>query len=301
MPQFLFITGSHKSGTSWLARMVGAHPRIAIPEQEMWLLGHNNGLSECVERSVAEWFKLPTVKSQFPTKKDMNIATKKIMRGALRGAIDASVSGLKGIEVLGDKTPAFYAENAKRLKWLYPDAHYVQIVRDPRDVVVSHHFHAYRLKEWKFFHDTEKAQQVQSRIEAGESVGHELLDEGALQRNLRNWMRVQQRGIDAENLFPGRYYMLRYEDLLVDAAPHLQTIFSLTGVPLEAPQIEEIVGRFSFENMTRGRSAGEEDASSFFRKGVSGDWNNYFTAEQNAYVWEKAGELMRRFEYTDEA
>lgn len=298
MIKFLFLTGSHKSGTSWLARMVDAHPKIAIPKEELWLLGHPNGLSECIERAIAEWFRLPTVQNQFQSEEDIAVASKRIMRGALRGALDAGVSGLKDIQVIGDKTPVFYAQNRERLRQIYPDAYYVQIVRDPRDVIVSHHFHAYRLKEWNFFGDEEKAKRVQERIQAGETVGHDLLDEVALQRTLRNWMETQRCGIDAGELFANRYYMFRYEDLLIAPDVHLRTIFDIIGLPLGGDEIADIVDRYSFEKMSRGRLAGQEDTSSFFRKGISGDWKNYFTDTQNLLVLERAADLMAHFGYS---
>jgi hypothetical protein len=40
------------------------------------------------------------------------------------------------------------------------------------------------------------------------------------------------------------------------------------------------------------RNEGEENSSSFFRKGVSGDWRNYFNDEITALFKEEAGQLL---------
>jgi len=47
-----------------------------------------------------------------------------------------------------------------------------------------------------------------------------------------------------------------------------------------------------------GRSAGEEDRASFFRKGVAGDWRNWLTLEQERAVRECADGLLGRLGYT---
>lgn len=297
MIKFLFVTGSHKSGTSWLAHMINAHPKIALPDQELWLLGHENGLSECIDRAIGEWFKLPTVQNQFRTEKDVEDASRKIRRAALRGAIDASVSGLNDINVIGDKTPSFYAKNYKRLANTFPDAHYVHIVRDPRDVVVSHHFHAYRLNEWNFFGDPDRARDVSKRIDNKEHVGADLLDETAVRRLVREWKTIQESGLEARSTFSPRYQLLRYEDLLVDTTDKVAEIFSMVGEPLPRGDVAQITDRFTFEKMTAGRKLGESDPKSFFRKGGSGDWENYFSKSHLEFVNSAASDMMQHFGY----
>ncbi|MEL7012512.1 MAG: sulfotransferase domain-containing protein [Pseudomonadota bacterium] len=299
MLKFLFVTGSHKSGTSWLARMINANPTISLPDQELWLLGNPKSLGETINRAMDEWLALPTVSSQFKTEQRQRQARRTVMRAAIRGAIDAGIGGVKGAKVIGDKTPAFYAQQFRYLQSIFPDAYYVQIVRDPRDVVVSHHFHAYRLDEWSFFGDKDKAKAVGHRIKDGDNVGSDLLDSTSVARLLKAWKQVQTNGVDAADAFPNRHRLLRYEDLLVRPAYELKHIFDLVEQPLTDPQIDEIVARFSFENMSQGRKIGQEDPKSFFRKGGSGDWKTYFTPELDAQVREDASELMEHFGYGD--
>ena len=47
------------------------------------------------------------------------------------------------------------------------------------------------------------------------------------------------------------------------------------GVPAE--QVRQAVVACRFENLTQGRSRGQEDVASHERKGVAGDWRNHFT------------------------
>lgn len=297
MIKFLFVTGSHKSGTSWLARLINAHPKIALPDQELWLLGTKAGLSECIDRALGEWFRLPTVKNQFTSAESLAAASLKIQRAAIRGAIDAGVSGLKDINVIGDKTPAFYANSYQRLAEIFPDAHYVHIVRDPRDVIVSHHFHAYRLEEWGFFGDPEQARRIGERINNGEDVGFELIDNHALKNLVRDWKDTQESGLKAESAFSPNYKMLTYENLLENTTNLLSDIFSLVNEPLSEGEVSQIVAQFTFEKMSDGRKLGETDSKSFFRKGGSGGWVDHFSDEQTEYVRDALGDVMQRFGY----
>lgn len=299
MLKFLFVTGSHKSGTSWLARMIDANPTIALPDQELWLLGNPNSLGEKIKNSVDAWLGLPTVSSQFTTEQSQGNARRTVMRAAISSAIEAGIGGVKGAKVIGDKTPAFYAQQFRYLQSIFPDAYYVQIVRDPRDVVVSHHFHAYRLDEWSFFGDKDKAKEVGKRIKDGENVGSDLLDDASVTRLLKAWCRVQNNGIESKDVFPNRHRLLRYEDLLVQPGHELRQVFNLVEQPLNNAAVDDIVARFSFEQMSQGRKIGQEDPKSFFRKGGSGDWKTYFSPELDAQVREQAKDLMEHFDYGD--
>ncbi len=79
---------------------------------------------------------------------------------------------------------------------------------------------------------------------------------------------------------------VRYEDLLADAHGAMTNVLEGCGVPVDATRLNETVRRESFVVRT-GREPGTEDNLSFFRKGLAGDWRNYFTRA--------AAEVFRRF------
>jgi hypothetical protein len=53
----------------------------------------------------------------------------------------------------------------------------------------------------------------------------------------------------------------------------------------------------SFEQLSGGRTQGEEASSSFYRKGIAGDWKNHFSEEDRRVFKEEAGELLIRLGY----
>lgn len=52
-----------------------------------------------------------------------------------------------------------------------------------------------------------------------------------------------------------------------------------------------------FEKKTDGRTTGEENANSHYRKGVAGDWINHFTEEHMDYFNDRFGDLLVRLGY----
>jgi hypothetical protein len=61
--------------------------------------------------------------------------------------------------------------------------------------------------------------------------------------------------------------------------------------------VKRCVEATSFERLSLGRERGEEDPSSFFRKGVAGDWRNTFTEEDRRVFKREAGDSLIELGY----
>jgi hypothetical protein len=84
---------------------------------------------------------------------------------------------------------------------------------------------------------------------------------------VRNW--AEQRGV----------VYTRYEQLLSNPVQELRRIcWETSGRDISETKAHSVVEEMSFERQT-GRRPGQEDKASLARRGVVGDWRNYFSKE----------------------
>lgn len=93
--------------------------------------------------------------------------------------------------------------------------------------------------------------------------------------------------------------IVKYEELL--SAPHEtmnRVIEALRCPEIEESKLNSIVEKYSFRNMT-GRNRGEEKKNTFARKGIAGDWKNYFSRESRQLFNHYAGEHLIKIGYEE--
>ena len=61
--------------------------------------------------------------------------------------------------------------------------------------------------------------------------------------------------------------------------------------------VKRLVQAHAFHRYSAGRQQGIQDRQSHFRKGVVGDYANYFDAETHAYFDHATGDLVERLGY----
>lgn len=89
-----------------------------------------------------------------------------------------------------------------------------------------------------------------------------------------SWADFVDRWWQAENVVPATY-----EGLKRNGEQELRRIaYELVGEDLSESGAREVLEAFSFVRQT-GRRPGQEQTSSFLRKGIVGDWKNFFSAE----------------------
>ncbi len=148
-----FIVGSGRSGTTLLRLVLAGHSRIEIPP-ETWFLLPLTARLPLVERlsptQVEEAIGLIIGDYRWP---DMEIAAVDFAERA-RALADPTIKSLMGLIYaehlrragkprFGDKTPP-YIEIVPQLAALYPEARFIHLIRDGRDVAASFidaHFH----------------------------------------------------------------------------------------------------------------------------------------------------------------
>jgi Sulfotransferase domain len=155
------------------------------------------------------------------------------------------------------------------------------VIRDLRDTVVSGYF------SLKVSHRAFAADSV--RDLRGE-LQRSSVEDGLIQ-TIDQWLgvnaRIQQSWVDAGDP------VIHYEDLLENDAEILERVLiDECEYPIPRPRLRRAVETRRFERMSKGRPRGEEDVSAHLRKGVAGDWRNYFTEPVKERFKDRWGELL---------
>jgi alcohol sulfotransferase len=159
---------------------------------------------------------------------------------------------------------------------------YVVLYRDLRDVAVSH-FYYVRQTPWH----------PEYPVYAKLSL-HEGLEEFAKRTLLAyaNWIRSWH-----ENRDPHMSLVLRYEQMLADPTAAMTNVAKHFELDSSPGTIRNIVERHSFQRLSGGRRQGQQNTNSFFRKGIAGDWKNYFTPELKETYKKSIGKFFIEFGY----
>jgi hypothetical protein len=136
-----FIVGSARSGTTLLRVILNAHPRVTVPPEsrfivELWRDSSDVEVARFLaalqeHRQFQSWnLSIDAVKAELGDRVTVPYAT------AIECVYDAYAKWV-GKERWGDKTPR-YVEHIPFISELFPDARFVHLVRDGRDVALSY-------------------------------------------------------------------------------------------------------------------------------------------------------------------
>lgn len=167
----------------------------------------------------------------------------------------------------------------------------VYLIRDGRDVMVSYYFyrHTY-INSYSLQNPKNWLRKIRSWTKS--TLKQEDIDLSSfLVKYTSNWVNHVQTWLDRNPTA-----IVRYEDLKTNPEATLTQLFQQLGVAV-APEIwQQALTIFDFKQLAQ-RQAGEEDRSSFFRKGIVGDWQNYFTADDIEFFRAEAGDILTRTGY----
>lgn len=211
-----FMFGFERSGTTLLSMIVGAHPDIAVPLSVtgMWFrfgskLDEYNRLEtrEDVERIVDDLLGEERIQLW-----DVTLDRSELLATIEPGAYGNVVAGFhsayaraKGKRHWACLDIANLDGMAEVNRW-FPDARFLHIVRDGRDVALSHETMPYG---------------ASNTLEAAEKWRHRLTVSLKM----------------GEIMGTSRYRVVRYEDLILETAKALEDICSFIGLPYDAEML----------------------------------------------------------------
>jgi hypothetical protein len=313
LPVF-FIVGFAKSGTSWLTRTLDAHPEVLCKGEGIFFgrgadLGERRGLLTPTSLHGAladsENLRAWVERSIWTRDDDVDRHLTNLTRISIRYFLAEKLAA-SGKKIVGDKTPFVTEDCLEEIHLLFPEAKVMHVIRDGRDIAVSamHHIwnhatdaggHLKNIKPEELSKRDRYRKDPAAFLVSGESI----FDEERLRSGFaEGWSRMCARIIeDGPRLLGENYAEVRYEDLLDRPVEEAGRLLGFLGADDGRETVERCVNAASFERLSKGRKRGEEDSSSFFRKGVAGDWRSVFTEEDKLVFKEAAGELLIELGY----
>jgi tetratricopeptide (TPR) repeat protein len=164
------------------------------------------------------------------------------------------------------------------------------IRRDPRDYIVSNYFST------KFSHKP-----IGDIPKLRERLQNMSIEDGLIEiihdNQKKNIFEVMRSWIDANQKDPN-VMIIRFEDLVgINQFAVMKEMFSHCDVQIPDSILQELIDDYSFEKLSSGRKKGQEDQMSNYRKGVPGDWTNYFSEKIEDKFYEVTGNLVTDLGY----
>ena len=161
------------------------------------------------------------------------------------------------------------------------------VVRDPRDVAVSAYFshkHSHALGGWL----TQEYRDRLTTLDQDAGLLLEIERSAMLFRAMAEW-----------NYRNPAVLELQMETLTADPVSGFEQAFEFLGIRNQLPEssLSRILDKHSFEAESGGRQRGEESVTSHYRKGVAGDWINYFRPVHVQYFKDHYTDMLIKLGY----
>jgi hypothetical protein len=232
MNPYVFIVGCPRSGTTVLQRVVDAHPQLAIIAQSRWI----PGFLKMVCRRSPDGFvtpqMIPRLLNYRGLFRKMGIGREQLEQLFANGPLTFSrfVSAIfdlygaaRGKALVGDKTP-IYVRNIRLLHEQWPEARFIHLIRDGRDVCLST-INWKRQREW---------------LTKAFSTWRDDAVTTAAMRWRWNVRLGREAGVP---LGPELYYELRYEAFVHEPAEACAKLCAFLGVPYDERVLRFYEGR----------------------------------------------------------
>jgi hypothetical protein len=295
LPKF-FILGHARSGTTLLTRLARLHPDVHCNYQAHFFTRQPLLQSLVADPAVGEW--LARRSNRWNQGQDLSPL---VLRVAADFILEREARAL-GKRIVGDKSPNSLLEDAsvRLMHQVYPDASLIFIVRDGRDMAVSHRFQNFIDAVQHLSAEDLSLREAFSRDPQPFLSGQKsIFTLAALQRESSGWSRnVTRTDQEARRLYGDRYLHLRYEDLLARPLEELCRIWDFLGADPGAPGLEQAVEvelRSNPDADWQRQKAGELVGP--LEKGKRGSWKSLFTPEDRRIFKQQAGEALVAWGY----
>jgi hypothetical protein len=267
--QFVFIIGAPRSGTTWLQAMLGSHPLVCT-------FGELQLYDFYTAPWVAAWKKQVELGgfNGLPTLWDEETLYQ-FLREFLDRVYSLALNAKPEATVILDKHPG-YSRYVEHIDLLIPNAKFIHLIRDGRDVAVS--------------------------LLSASAGWAKLWAPKDIRSAATSWRKFVLEARKAQ-AHKNRYVELRYESLFANGEDVLKDLFGFIGVAIDDEAVRSIFTSNQFGEMRkRGTSTNQLPLpEAFFRKGEVGDWQTALKPAQRLAFHEVAGDLLCELGYADDS
>lgn len=293
-----FVISSPRSGSTWLKQALNAHPEIFCTENRLFGSHFDvvRGLDDTSRLRVTLDAYVDALLQPFNTR-DLDATPGEVreeLLGVMANAIMLYARERSGKRIVVDKvTP--YLDTAEAVVQAitrhFPDAPIVYLVRDGRDVLTSGVFH-WLTKAYAGDHASDhQARRRRLFVDGDTSV---QLDRFFTDDEIDTWTTYWRQPLQTIGLAreSHRVRIMKYESMSEDFVHELEALFTFLNASPASNFVAACVERSSFRSMSGGRERGDADPTAHVRKGVVGDWRQYFTRADGERFHAQTGAQM---------
>lgn len=265
--RLVFIVGSPRSGTTWLQLLLSQHPAVASGQETHLFSSYLDGFLKAPANAARS--QRGAGLAQILSPQTYGAWVRRIAAEGLTMAIPLS----SGTEIVLEKTPQ-HIFRATDIVSLFPEAYFLEVVRDPRAVIAS--------------------MQAMARDGAHWAKDTPL-------RNALEWRDSIRQG-DRLQTITERSLRVRYEDLHEDAAAVAEKIFDWLGRPISGAEARAFADAVSFKRLQSGAERAapwdvSRDPAGFYRKGQTQSFRKDLSAQNISLIEAITESEMADLEY----
>ncbi len=282
----VFVVGAPRSGTTWVQRLLAAHPRVKTGQESKLF-------SSYISPQMAAW------RWEQKREQDVRTATGRggtglscyltddrflhLLRDYTQRVLAAMMPDVRPGEWFLEKTPS-HALYLSEIRGLLPNARVIHVLRDGRDVVAS-------------------------MLAARRSWGAGWAP-GATSEAAAWWVKHVRSVRDHAGSFPPSHFEeTRYEELCSDPAGTLRRLWTFLDLQASDEEVAAAVRANAPDELRSGHgtpirlggrfaSVGPvKDPPDFVRRATAGGWREDLTATQKLATWRVAGDLLNELGY----
>lgn len=294
-----FIIASPRSGTTWMSKMLNAHKNVFCVERRLFGnyadLVLDEGESNPRLRVTLDKY----VKSLLLHHGISYTQEKRLTQSILKTIIkeEKKISKKK---ILVDKiTPYLNTSDTviQQINSHFPKSKIVYLVRDGRDVLTSGVFHWFNKQANNSTLSDFEVERRKVFLENENSTLKRFFQDKEIEQWANEWLQPLKTIKKAKENHDVK--VVFYEAMLANPRKVVESVFEFLSIKISAAKLDKCIEAGSFNKMSQGRNRGEAKQDAHVRKGVSGDWKNYFTLEDCLLFNKIAGDYLVEFGYEE--